>query len=172
MNSSKVFSALTLAALTACGGGGTGYSAAPPPGGGQTPTPSPKPTRSPVPTPSPSPTATRTSRPTPSPTPTPTPVACPSPTSQVIVCPSSVTFPKNGGPVFIPVQVIGGSGVYSVPSDSCTPRGIAEWQQEGSSNVYDIYYGANTGSCEIHFADAGNPNDFAVLQVTNNHNPH
>jgi hypothetical protein len=147
--------------LYACGGGGSG--------GGGAPAPvatTPPPSHTPTPTPLPTSSATPTPVPTRSPKATPTPNA-------VTVSPNAITFTQSG-PGDYTVTVSGGSGSYVVGSDTCTPQGFAEWQQDAppNQNAYDVSYGVNVGTCMIQFVDQANSGNFAFLQVDNEHNPH
>ena len=83
-----------------------------------------------------------------------------------------ITFTQSG-PTDYTVTLTGGSGYYEIPvgGDTCTDHGFAE-EQQTSQNQWDISYGVNVGSCTITFADASDVNDFTMLQVTNDHNPH
>jgi hypothetical protein len=160
LNHFRVLAASLLAAsLYACGGGGGGTGGGPP-SSGTTPPPQTTPTPTAAPTPTPSPTPTRSPKPTPTP-------------GLVTLTPNSITF-TTSGPGDYTIVVSGGSGSYAVGTDTCTPQGIAEWQQDPSpsQNDWDVSYGVNLGMCTIQFVDKANNGNFAYLQVDNQHNPH
>ncbi len=154
---------LALAAgctLVACGGGGGGNSTPSAPGVRVNgPTPTPKPTTAPSATPSPSPTPT----PTPSPTP-----------PNVTVSPSAITFTGPSTPGNVAVS--GGVPPYTYDETFCVAQSIAEITATPppSQNpaIYEVSYGTSLGTCQITFTDSSAKKSSAVLNVTNDYNPH